>query len=344
MDMWKSYAKTVRLYYRGFALVYNVFHILANYSRTLNEIRVDEYNRLEGSQEGRLIKGSRYLLLKGQEKLSSPAQEKLMHLLCINRSIYIAYILKEKLRKLWKQPSRQQAKRFLYDLYAFMEKDVKKLHKEAIVWDCHNDLEYRVLYEGLDIGERLPGGHVDIKRLKEGGVDVQVVALFIQNYLYPDKSAWQTFKLLRAMKKAIDKNSDSVELARTGSDVERIVSEGKIALPLAIERDHAIEDSLELLRKFHELGVSFLTLTHNVSHGWADSSKGPPKWNGLNELGHKVIKEMNRIGMVIDVSYVSDKTFYDVIKISENCWGRSCRSWSRYVSTYPFTCGNPWSP
>jgi len=199
-----------------------------------------------------------------------------------------------------------------------VEKDVEELHKETIVWDCHNDLAYRVLYEGLDIGKRLPGGHVDIMRLKEGGVDVQVVALFIQNYLYPDKSAWQAFKLLRAMKEAIEKNSDSVELARSGSDVERIVSEGKIAMPLAIEGGHAIEDSLELLRKYHSLGISSMTLTHNVSHGWADSSKGPPKWNGLNELGRRVIKEMNKIGMVIDVSHVSDETFYDVIEISED--------------------------
>ncbi len=199
-----------------------------------------------------------------------------------------------------------------------VEKDVEELHKEAIVWDCHNDLAYRVLYEGLDIGERLPGGHVDIMRLKEGGVDVQVVALFIQNYLYPDKSAWQAFKLLRGMKEAIKKNLDSVELARSGSDIERIVSEGKIAMPLAIEGGHAIEDSLELLRRYHSLGVSSMTLTHNVSHGWADSSKGTPKWNGLNELGRRVIKEMNEIGMVIDVSHVSDKTFYDVIGISED--------------------------
>ena len=175
-----------------------------------------------------------------------------------------------------------------------------------------------MLYEHLDIGNRLPWGHVDIPRLKEGGVDVQVVALFIQNYLYPDKAARQAFQLLEAMKEAIDKNSDSVELARTGADIERIVDEGKIAMPLAIEGGHAIEDSLELLRKFHELGVSSMTLTHNVSHGWADSSAGKPKWNGLNDLGRKVIREMNRLGMVIDVSHVSDKTFFDVIEVSED--------------------------
>jgi len=196
--------------------------------------------------------------------------------------------------------------------------EVDKLHKEVLVWDCHNDLVYRVLYEKLDIGKRLPTGHVDIPRLKEGHVDVQVVALFVQNFLYPDKCAQQAFQLIEAMTEAIEKNKDSVEMARTGTDVERIVSQGKIAMPLAIEGGHAIEDDLELLRKFHSLGVSSMTITHNVSHGWADSSGDKPRWEGLNELGRKVIKEMNRIGMVIDISHVSDETFFDIMETTED--------------------------
>jgi membrane dipeptidase len=203
------------------------------------------------------------------------------------------------------------------------------LHSEAVVWDCHNDLAYRVLYEGLNIGNRLPAGHVDIPRLKEGEVDVQVVALFVQNYLYPDKAARQCFQLIEAMTGAIDRNADSVELARTGADVERIVSQGKIAMPLAIEGGHAIEDSLDNLRKFHELGVSSMTLTHNLSHGWADSSGDRPIWDGINDLGRQVVEEMNRLGMVIDLSHVSDKTFYDVIEVSEDpviCSHSGCRA------------------
>lgn len=104
----------------------------------------------------------------------------------------------------------------------FSADEVGQLHKEALVWDCHNDLVYRVLYEGLDIGKRLPAGHVDIPRLKEGHVDVQVVALFVQNFLYPDQCAQQTFQMIDAMREAIDVNSESVALARTGTDVERI--------------------------------------------------------------------------------------------------------------------------
>ena len=198
------------------------------------------------------------------------------------------------------------------------EDAVGRLHREALVWDCHNDLSYRVLYEKLDIGKRLPAGHVDIPRLKEGGVDVQTIAIFIQNFLYPDKCASQAFQLIEAMREAIEKNRDSVALARTGADIERIVNAGKIAMPLAIEGGHAIEDDIELLRKFHSLGVSSMTITHNISHGWADSSGDKPKWGGLNELGRSVIKEMNRIGMVIDISHVSDETFFDIMKITQD--------------------------
>jgi membrane dipeptidase len=196
--------------------------------------------------------------------------------------------------------------------------DTDALHQSALVWDCHNDLSYRVLYEKLDIGQRLPAGHVDIPRLREGGVDVQTVALFIQNFLYPDKCARQAHQLLVAMLQAIEKNSDQVELARTGADIERIVAAGKIAIPLAIEGGHAIENSLENLREFHCLGVSSMTLTHNVTHGWADSSADEPRWGGLNELGVEVIREMNRLGMVIDISHVSDETFFDVLETSED--------------------------
>ena len=198
--------------------------------------------------------------------------------------------------------------------------EVTALHGEALVWDCHNDLAYRVLYEGLDIGEHLPAGHVDLPRLEEGKVDVQTVALYVQNFLYgqPGEPSRQARRLLDAMVEAIETNADRVELARTGSDVERIVAAGKIAMPLAIEGGHAIESSLETLREFHSLGVSSMTLTHNVSHGWADSSADEPKWGGLNDLGRDVVREMNELGMVVDVSHVSDSTFFDVLEVTQD--------------------------
>ncbi|UCG86551.1 MAG: dipeptidase [Gemmatimonadota bacterium] len=194
------------------------------------------------------------------------------------------------------------------------------LHHEAIVWDTHNDLSYRILYEQLDISQRLPAGHVDIPRLEEGGVDVQTVALYVENFLYPHPGRCyrQAKDLLAATREAIEQNSDRVELARTGADVERIVAAGKIAMPLAIEGGHAIENSLENLREFSDLGVSSMTLTHNVSHDWADSGADEPRWGGLNDLGREVVREMNRLGMVIDISHVSDETFFDVLEVTED--------------------------
>jgi membrane dipeptidase len=198
--------------------------------------------------------------------------------------------------------------------------EVEALHDEAIVWDAHNDLAYRVLYEGLDIGARLPAGHVDLPRLEEGRVDVQTVALYVENFLYghPGQPSGQARQLLNAMLEAIDSNSDRVELARTGSDLERIVSSGKIAMPLALEGGHAIEASVGLLREFHHLGVSSMTLTHNVSHDWADSGADDPRWGGLNDLGREIVEEMNTLGMIVDVSHVSDSTFFDVLEVTED--------------------------
>ncbi len=156
--------------------------------------------------------------------------------------------------------------------------------------------------------------------MEEGGVDVQTVALFVQNFLYgkPGLASKQARDLLNAMLAAIGANSDRVELARTGADIERIVASGKKAMPLAIEGGHAIENSLETLREFHRMGVSSMTLTHNVYHDWADSSADEPKWGGLNDLGREVVREMNRLGMVVDVSHVSDSTFFDVLEVTQD--------------------------
>lgn len=117
LDMWKPFAKAIRRHYRRLPLVYDVFHLLADYSRTLNEIRVDEYTKLKGTMS-HLVKGARYLLLRGQETLSFPARQKLEQLLRINRPISLAYVLKEDLRRLWTLPSLDHAIAFLADWIA----------------------------------------------------------------------------------------------------------------------------------------------------------------------------------------------------------------------------------
>jgi len=206
----------------------------------------------------------------------------------------------------------------LFIICTISNAQIDKLHRDALVWDCHNDLAMRVIYEKLDIGKRLPAGHCDIPRLREGGVEVQTIALYNYNFLYPDNCLSKARQMLDAMLEAIKRNSGQVELARTAADIERIVASGKIAFPLAIEGGHAIENSIDNLREFYHRGVSSMTLTHNVTHGWADSGADEPRWGGLNELGRNIVREMNRLGMVVDISHVSDETFYDVLEITED--------------------------
>lgn len=150
LDMWKPYARAIKRHYRRLPLVYDIFHILADYSRTLNEIRVDEYQKLEGQQQGRIIKGSRYLLLRGHEKLSQPARFKLQQLLSINRPISIAYVLKEDLRRLWRLSSRSAAETFLDDWIqkalssgvALLARFARKLRRHA--WGILNYFDFPI--------------------------------------------------------------------------------------------------------------------------------------------------------------------------------------------------------
>jgi membrane dipeptidase len=194
----------------------------------------------------------------------------------------------------------------------------KKLHLEALVWDAHSDLVQSIMLQGLDITIKNDFSFADIPRMQEGGLDVQVFALWPDSIYYPRRSARRILQLLDVMLEAIESTPDKIELARTASDIEQITLRGKIAALLAIEGGHAIEDDLGLLRDYYRLGVSSMTLTHSNTNNWADSSTDEARWGGLNEFGEKVVREMNQLGMVIDISHVSDDTFYDVIKISKD--------------------------
>lgn len=194
----------------------------------------------------------------------------------------------------------------------------KKLHLEALVWDAHSDLVQSIMLQGLDITKKNDFSFADIPRMQDGGVDVLIFALWPDTIYYPRRSARRTLQLLDTMLAAIESSSDKIELARTASDIERITLSGKIAALLAIEGGHAIEDDLGLLRDYYRLGVSSMTLTHNKTHNWADASTDKASWGGLNEFGEKVVQEMNQLGIVIDISHVSDEAFYDVIRISKD--------------------------
>lgn len=195
---------------------------------------------------------------------------------------------------------------------------VERLHREALVWDAHSDIVQSIMLQGLDMSKKNSFSFQDLPRMEEGGLDVQIFALWTDRIYAPRKSARRTLQMLDVMLETIDETSDKMELAMTAADIERIVKSGKIAALIAIEGGHAIEDDLKLLSVYHRLGVSSMTLTHTNSLSWADSSGDEALSDGLNSFGEDVVREMNRLGMVIDISHVSDATFYDVLKISRH--------------------------
>ena len=201
-----------------------------------------------------------------------------------------------------------------------MTKDIpaaaRKLAAEAIGIDSHIDTVQRVLVMGEDLGKRWDVGHVDIPRLREGGTHAPFFALWVPVYFKGAEAVRRTLDLRDAMQTELDAHSDKIELATTAADIKRILKAHKIAALLTVEGGHTIDDDLRVLRMYYRLGIRSMTLTHSRNNNWADSSTDKPEHNGLTDFGKEVVREMNRLGMLVDVSHVSDKTFYDTLAVS----------------------------
>ena len=194
--------------------------------------------------------------------------------------------------------------------------EARRIQANVLGFDTHNDTAQRVLIEKIDIGQRLPDGMIDLPRLQEGGVHVPFFALWVPSYYPGAEAVRRTLDLRDAMQAVFDKYPDRIELATSAHDIERIVGQKKIAAVLTIEGGHQIDDDLGVLRMYRRMGILSMTLTHFRNNHWADSSTAKPEHNGLTEFGKQVVREMNRIGMIVDISHVSDKTFYDVLEVS----------------------------
>lgn len=205
-----------------------------------------------------------------------------------------------------------------------LRRRAERIHREAIVIDTHNDITSPMADAGYDLSKLHSNGktETDIPRMKQGGVDAEFFAIYVAaEYARKGGSARRALELIDAVTEAVRRNPDSLEMATTAADIRRISKSGRIAALMGIEGGHAIEDSLPLLRQFYRLGVRYMTLTHSNTNNWADSSgdidnPAVEHHNGLTDFGRKVVAEMNRLGMMVDVSHVSDKTFYDVIAVS----------------------------
>ncbi len=194
------------------------------------------------------------------------------------------------------------------------------LHKDALVADLHCDTIGRFM-AGEDLRQDLPQGHIDIPKLKRGAVDLQVFACYAPppvTELEKATSAKGVFGQIEAVYRLAAQNPDDLTVVRSAAEIAAVRNTGKVAALIGIEGGYAIQNDLDLLRAFYRAGVRLMTLTHWTHTDWADASGDPaPTFGGLTELGESVVREMNRLGMVIDVSHAHDETFADVLRISQ---------------------------
>jgi membrane dipeptidase len=197
--------------------------------------------------------------------------------------------------------------------------EVMRVHRSAILIDTHNDVPSATV-AGLDLGKPNTDHMTDLPRMKKGGMGAQFFAAYVApKYVEGNHSANRALQMIDTVRRdIIEKYPNDFLLATTAAGIRRAHKQHKIAALLGIEGGHAIEDSLRLLRRYYDEGVRYMTLTHTNSNHWADSSGDSNQPNhGLSPFGKEVIAEMNRLGMMVDISHVSDKTFWDALETSK---------------------------
>ena len=194
-----------------------------------------------------------------------------------------------------------------------------QIHRRAIVIDTHNDVTTPMTNDDFDLSGTPPAPYrTTIARMKEGGLTGEFFSLYIKPwYVENGGAARRTLDMIDSVYRAVERHPRDLMFATSAADIRRAKRLGKLAALMGIEGGHAIEDSLPALREFYRLGVRYMTLTWNNTNNWADAGRGEKKHNGLSEFGKEVVREMNRLGMLIDVSHVSDKTMSDALDISK---------------------------
>ncbi len=185
-----------------------------------------------------------------------------------------------------------------------------------MILDSHIDTPSAVL-RGRNIGIDNPGAHVDFPKMKAGGVDGAFFALYTPPEFEPDKATRYALEMLSATYDACEENADYATMTFGPDEVADNMRNGLISVCIGMENASPIQESLSMLRTFYRLGVSYMTLTHNGDNAVADSAAEGKRWGGLSPFGRQVVAEMNAMGMMIDLSHASDKTFWDVIQLSK---------------------------
>jgi membrane dipeptidase len=193
----------------------------------------------------------------------------------------------------------------------------KKLHFSSIVVDTHDDTTQRLLDGKFDLGARNDTGSIDIPRMKEGGLGGIFFSIWIPSKVTGPEAVNRAMTQIDAVREQVRKHPKDLLLATTASQIREARKEGKIAALMGVEGGHMINSNLGVLRSYAALGVRYMTLTHSGNDEWADSSTDKAVHNGLTDFGKDVVREMNRLGVMVDISHVSDKTFYDVLETSK---------------------------
>jgi membrane dipeptidase len=194
---------------------------------------------------------------------------------------------------------------------------VDRLLRRAVVLDLHDDTTQMMVDEGYDLTQRHDYGQVDVPRMRQGHATGVFLSIWTDAVAYtPAESIRRALDQIDAVRREIAQHPAELALATTAAEVMAARKRGQIALLMGVEGGHMIDSDLAVLRSYFDLGVRYLTLTHTQHTPWADTASQPPAHNGLTDFGRQVVREMNRLGMMVDISHVSDKTFYDAVETS----------------------------
>ena len=191
------------------------------------------------------------------------------------------------------------------------------LHFSSIVVDTHDDTTQRLLDPKFNLAARHTDGSIDIPRMREGGLDAIFFSIWIPGTVTGPAAVRRAEDQIAAVRQAVARNPNDLVLCTTADEIRAAKKSKKIAVLMGVEGGHMINNSLAALDQFFTLGVRYMTLTHTVNTEWADSSGDKPAHDGLTPFGKQVVVEMNKLGMMVDISHVADKTFYDVLAVSE---------------------------
>ncbi len=198
-----------------------------------------------------------------------------------------------------------------------LSEKARKLHFSSVVVDTHDDTTQRFLDGKFDLGVRSDTGSIDIPRMREGGLGAIFFSIWIPSKVTGPEAVNRAMIQIDAVREQVRKHPGELALATTAAEVREARKQGKIAALMGVEGGHMINSNLGVLRNYAALGVRYMTLTHSGNDEWADSSTDKAVHNGLTDFGKDVVREMNRLGVMVDISHVSDKTFYDVLETSK---------------------------